>query len=136
MKKKWVAPRTEVQKFEANECVAACWGVACDTAAAERWEWSQFHTIRAHDDDVCGSFSNQIIYDDDNDGEADRMVELHYGENGATLYTDGTYSTVLNIRDVKPGQTLYWITKGPLGVIDYHHQGIVQETFPGHPNRS
>ena len=30
--KRWVKPRTEVQVFEANEYVAACWGVACDVS--------------------------------------------------------------------------------------------------------
>lgn len=135
MKKKWVAPRVEVQKFEANEYVAACWGVVCDKGVRDEWVWENGLKLH-HSKDVCGSFANQVIYDDDNDGEADRMVELHYGENGATLYEDGTYSKVLDIKQVRPGQILYWITKGPLGVIDYHHQGIVQEKFPGHPNRS
>ena len=28
--KRWETPRTVVQGFEANEYVAACWGVGCD----------------------------------------------------------------------------------------------------------
>lgn len=135
MKKKWVAPRVEVQKFEANEYVAACWGVACDTQAAEGWEMSYFHFPKIHDSGVCGSFDNQVVYDDNNDNVADRMVELHGYERQATLYTDNTYSTEKDIRDIKPGDKIYWITKD-LGIFEYHHVGTVQATVPGHPNRS
>lgn len=135
MKKKWVAPRVEVQKFEANEYVAACWGVACDTQAAEEWEMSYFHIPKNHDSGVCGSFDNQVVYDDNNDNVADRMVELHGYERQATLYTDNTYRTEKDIRDIKPGDKIYWITKD-LGFVKYHHVGTVQATVPGHPNRS
>ena len=36
--KSWVKPVTEVQKFEANEYVAACWGVGCDVSWSNQYE--------------------------------------------------------------------------------------------------
>ena len=36
--KSWVKPVTEVQKFEANEYVAACWGVGCDVSWSNDYE--------------------------------------------------------------------------------------------------
>lgn len=41
MIKRWETPRIAVEKFEANEYVAACWGVKCDVDWANRYEWSQ-----------------------------------------------------------------------------------------------
>ena len=136
MKKKWVAPRVEVQKFEANEYVAACWGVACDKGMGNDWSWdgSPIPIRVKHSSSVCGSFDNQVVYDDDNDGVADRLVELHFGERQATLYTDDSYKYEKDISEVKPGQVIYWVTT--LARINYWHVGTVQATVPGHPNRS
>ena len=36
--KRWVKPRTEVQVFEANEYVAACYRVVCNVNAANEVE--------------------------------------------------------------------------------------------------
>lgn len=130
MKKKWVAPRTEVQKFEANEYVAACWGVACDTEAANDYDkWYAYHNPNE-----CGSFTQQVIYDDNNDGVADRMIENRNGGLACKVYEDPNYSILKKVSDVNIGETVYWTTK--LGLITYHHQGTVLETVPGHPNRS
>lgn len=38
MKQTWVTPRVNIQNFEANEYVAACWGVGCDWSTANDYE--------------------------------------------------------------------------------------------------
>ena len=50
--KSWVKPVTEVQKFEANEYVAACWGVGCDVNWSNDYEkrqgdyWNDLHPVK------------------------------------------------------------------------------------------
>ena len=38
MKKRWETPKAMVEEFEANEYVAACWGVACSVDEANEVE--------------------------------------------------------------------------------------------------
>ena len=71
--KSWVKPVTEVQKFEANEYVAACWGVGCDVSWSndyEKWQGDYDNGV-THSSAHCGNSSNQVIFDDNNDGIAD-----------------------------------------------------------------
>lgn len=140
MKLQWETPRIEIEAFEANEYVAACWGVGCDVNAANQIE-KNLHKyqpgILDHGADHCGFSGNQVIYDDNNDGTADRMVEV--GTDGlgtltCTLYTDNTYKTTMDISTVKVGNTIYWTTAA--GIKTWHHVGTVFQTVPNHPNRS
>ena len=38
MKQTWVTPRVNIQNFEANEYVAACWNVVCNIEKANQAE--------------------------------------------------------------------------------------------------
>lgn len=140
MKKTWAFPLVCVQQFEANEYVAACWGVGCNTAEANRIEKNlgiYQPGVLDHSSDHCGLSGNQVIYDDNNDGTADRMVEVGtdgLGTLNCTIYTDSSYSTPMDVSSVQTGQTIYWTTSA--GNKTWHHVGTVFNTVPGHPNRS
>ena len=140
MKKTWAFPLVCVQQFEANEYVAACWGVGCNTAEANRIEKNlgiYQPGVLDHSADHCGLSGNQVIYDDNNDGTADRMVEVGtdgLGTLNCTIYTDSSYSTPMDVSSVSAGQTIYWTTSA--GNKTWHHVGTVFNTVPGHPNRS
>lgn len=140
MKKTWAFPLVCVQQFEANEYVAACWGVGCNTAEANRIEKNlgiYQPGVLDHSSDHCGLSGNQVIYDDNNDGTADRMVEVGtdgLGTLNCTIYTDSSYSAPMDVSSVQTGQTIYWTTSA--GNKTWHHVGTVFNTVPGHPNRS
>ena len=140
MKKTWAFPLVCVQQFEANEYVAACWGVGCSVDEANRIERNlgiYQPGVLDHSSDHCGLSGNQVIYDDNNDGTADRMVEVGtdgLGTLNCTIYTDSSYSTPMDVSSVSTGQTIYWTTSA--GNKTWHHVGTVFDTVPGHPNRS
>lgn len=140
MKKTWAFPLVCVQQFEANEYVAACWGVGCSVSEANSIEQSLRNydpNNLYHGADHCGLSGNQVIYDDNNDGTADRMVEVGtdgLGTLNCTIYTDSSYSTPMSVSSVSTGQTIYWTTSA--GNKTWHHVGTVFDTVPGHPNRS
>ena len=140
MKKTWAFPLVCVQQFEANEYVAACWVVGCNTAEANRIEKNlgiYQPGVLDHSSDHCGLSGNQVIYDDNNDGTADRMVEVGtdgLGTLNCTIYTDSSYSAPMDVSSVQTGQTIYWTTSA--GNKTWHHVGTVFNTVPGHPNRS
>lgn len=140
MKKTWAFPLVCVQQFEANEYVAACWGVGCSVSEANSIEQSLRNydpNNLYHGADHCGLSGNQVIYDDNNDGTADRMVEVGtdgLGTLNCTIYTDSSYSTPMSVSSVSTGQTIYWTTSA--GNKTWHHVGTVFNTVPGHPNRS
>ena len=139
MKKTWAFPLVCVQQFEANEYVAACWGVGCSVDEANRIEKNlgiYQPGVLDHSSDHCGLSGNQVIYDDNNDGTADRMVEVGtdgLGTLNCTIYTDYSYSTPMDVSSVSAGQTIYWTTSA--GNKTWHHVGTVFNTVPGHPNR-
>ena len=140
MKKQWTSPRILVQEFEANEYVAACWAVGCDTGVANQWEqdnheWWQIKPY--HDPNDCGVSSHQVLRDTNNDGIIDEMVETKaFYDPTCSLYSDGNYALPILPSDIHPDKnpTIYWTTKY-LGTT-YHHQGKVFGTDPDHPNRS
>ena len=140
MKKTWAFPLVCVQQFEANEYVAACWGVGCSVDEANRIEKNlgiYQPGVLDHSSDHCGLSGNQVIYDDNNDVTADRMVEVGtdgLGTLNCTIYTDSSYSTPMDVSSVSAGQTIYWTTSA--GNKTWHHVGTVFNTVPGHPNRS
>lgn len=146
MKNTWGSPRIVVEQFAPNEYVAACWGVACQVDTANEYEKthgpqgsrkSWYELECTHGAANCGFTGNQVIYDDNNDGTADRMVEV--GTNGlgtldCIIYSDANYSSPMAVGSVTVGSTIYWTTAA--GTKVWHHVGTVVETVPGHPNRS
>ena len=145
MKKEYVTPVIVGEEFSANEYVAACWGVGCDVTTANKYEkthyapngktWWQMEC--SHAEAHCGNSGNQVIFDDNNDEIADRMVEVGtdgLGDLACTIYTNGDYTSTRSIDSVKVGDTIYWTTAS--GNKVWHHVGTVFNTVPGHPNRS
>lgn len=138
MKKKWVAPRVEVQKFEANEYVAACWGVGCDTDAANWWEVEHKYYFTFHLKGHCGNVDHQVLRDTNGDGRVDEMVETKEGGLTCTIYPNDSYNPgeIMSPGDVQvePGKTIYWTTN--LDNKTYHHQGQIIMADPSRPNHS
>ena len=145
MMKKWERPMAVVEKFEPNEYVAVCWGVACDVDWANKYEqdhgfWDKGNV--SHASDHCGNSSNQVIYDRDNNGVGEAMVETGtdgLGTLNCTIYTacneqTGKFSGPISASDVGIGDTIYWTTTS--GSRTWHHKGTVTATAEGHPNRS
>lgn len=149
-KKVYCKPEMQIEEFTPNEYVSACWGVACSYNKANTYEethygktggpggpktWYQLGC--SHDASHCGSSINQVIFDDNNDGIADRMKEIgtdRLGDLNCTIYTDGTYGTSCGVSSVKTGNYIYWTTVS--GDRTWHHQGTVFATVDGHPNMS
>lgn len=154
-RKTWVMPMTLVQKFEANESVAAtnCWAVGCDTVAANALEKSSFPQYAPsdpahwfpyyseHGADSCGVSTHQFVRDIDGNGTPDKMYELKNGQElECSVFTDPSYTNPITVSSIKPGQTIYWTTVMDVGGLlkrqTWHHQGKVELTYPSHPNRS
>ena len=131
MKKHYVKPIMVGEKFLADEYVSACWGVACDTDAANHIERDlDNNPIGGHRKTECGRFDQQAIVTNSNN-VATGMVEIGtaFGDLDCDLYTDGTYTEKLDASTVKNGDTIYWITEGNyMGKQIYHHVGKVQLT--------
>lgn len=137
MKRRWETPKTIVDEFEANEYVAACWGVACYIDEANEYERSIHNSVQDHRSEYCGTTGHQWLTDSNNDGTLESMSEIGtdgLGTLSCTIYTDDTYREVRNIREVDVDDYIYWTTSS--GSRTWHHQGKVTATTPGHPNRS
>lgn len=145
MERKWETPRVLVQEFEPNEYVAVCWGVACDVEWANHYEqkhhfWDNGNV--SHAGDHCGNSSNQVIYDHDDNGIGEAMVETGtdgLGTLNCRIYTGydnmtGAFTGEISAADVYIGQRIYWTTSS--GSRTWHHRGTVTATAEGHPNRS
>ncbi|MDE6641585.1 MAG: hypothetical protein K2K63_13780 [Acetatifactor sp.] len=120
-KKMWEQPKAVVQKFTANEYVAACWNVACSVTGYDAVGGN-------HRAQFCGDGTHYQIMLDDNltpismtETQTDNMGDLP-----CTLYTDGSYSTKKNIQDVQYNETLYWTTQ--FGEQTWRHQGTTTGT--------
>ena len=140
--RRWVKPRTEVQKFEANEYVAACWKIACTVGAQNGENYPNPDPIssdpgitHSHNSDKkgCGWDHSQYI------------VEVGDGVFNVTEYGDNILECELTrnknwtglqdtISNVQPGQTIYWTTS--LGDRTWYHYGTVGYEDANHPNRS
>ena len=139
MKKRWGTPMAMVEEFEANEYVAACWGVQCDVDWANDYEWQQgdySHGV-THAWDHCGNSSNQVIRTDD-DGNPIKMVETGtdgLGTLNCTIYWNEDYTSQRDVKTVAVGDIIYWTTSAADGRT-WNHKGEVFATAEGHPNRS
>lgn len=139
MKKVYGHPQAVVEGFAPNEYVAACWGVACDWKAANKYEEDNgyydggnvSHAAGGH----CGDSTNQAITTNGNIPTS--MTEVGtdgLGDLRCTIYADASYKEGKDISTVKTGEYIYWTTTS--GKRTWHHQGYVVGTYPGHPNRS
>lgn len=147
--KRWVKPRTEVQVFEANEYVAACWAIAC-TYGIQGGEsginnynlpWNLHersdatHTLRS-DGTGCGHEDNQYITENANGTFSVMEINTQgLGNLNTRLTTNSSYRGLSSsISDVEPGNIIYWTTSS--GNRTWYHMGTVSTADYGHPNRS
>lgn len=143
--REYVTPRMTGETFASNEYISVCWGVKCDTSWANWFEkrydyWDNGNV--SHATDHCGNSSNQVIYDHDNNGIGEAMVETGTSGLGTlecTIYTGynrstGRYTGEISVSKVHIGQEIYWTTSS--GDRTWHHKGIITATAEGHPNRS
>ena len=134
--RRWETPRAEVEEFMPNEYCSTCWGVACNIVPANDYDKNQYGVT--HDTVHCGDARNQVVKDLDGNGTADIMQEIGtdgLGTLNCTLYKNRWYRSEKDIGSVQPGDYIFWTTSAADGRT-WHHQGEVQSTFPGHPNRS
>ena len=128
-KKIWACPKANVNKFVANEYVAACWGVACEVMGDKQ---SGDDKIRpgeklGHNKDYCGQLDHQYIRTDDA-GVAIEMIEINTKKSlgvdlPCTIYNDGTYTSVRDIKTVQVGDYIYWQTSKDTRT--WSHEGTV-----------
>lgn len=140
MKQKWIRPQTTIEKFVPNEYIAACWGVGCDTEWSNAYEQRQgdYSNGVTHEPAHCGNSLNQRIYDYDENGIADVMIETGtdgLGDLHCTIYADAGFSIIKDIADVKIGQDIYWTTTASDGRT-WNHKGHVYGIDPKKPNAS
>lgn len=105
-KKMWKQPMAVVQKFAANEYVAACWNVTCSFTG-----WDEVGGL--HRQEFCGDGTHYQIMLDDNSTPIS-MTETQtdgMGDLACTLYADESYTTPKDISTVKYNETLYWTTQ-------------------------
>lgn len=144
MKERWEKPRIVVERFEANEYVAACYNIRCNVDAANKveqgwrltpWE-SNYENGQTHAASACGSYGSYYVIDNDDDGVFDRMIEnsADLGQLPCTLYTGADYGSIGSWNGIKEGDYIYWTTSS--GNRTWHHQGRVEYQDISHPNRS
>lgn len=140
MKQKWIRPQTTIEKFVPDEYIAACWGVKCDINWSNNYEEMQgdYSNGVTHEPAHCGNSSNQVIFDDDNDGIADRMIETGtdgLGDLTCIIYRDPGFSSIRDISTVQPKDLIYWTTTASDGRT-WNHRGTVFGIDSARPNHS
>ena len=138
----WVKPRTEVQKFEANEYVAACFKLACSVGSegniyGDRWKSPEKGDV-SHSPkgtpQTCGDPSaNRVITDDG--GYFESIGEFN-GEQG---WIEGGLDYVLQMdgnSTIDPDDVIYWHTYSNDRSRKWNHWGYVEQQDPSHPNHS
>ena len=129
--KKWTQPLAKVEKFEANEYVAACWTVSCSIPAEDPNGYDPFRigdTGNLHRAQYCGAADAFVVNVDDN-GIPYGLTEIKAGSTGgkralgSTIYTDGSFTSVRDISTVQIGETIYFATSN--GGRTWHHHGTV-----------
>ena len=129
MKKTWVTPSARVEKFVANEYVAACWAVACDIPNRENKGigTDAFNESVKHGVKECGQISHQYLKLDEK-GNPIAMKETNTQGMGVLeckVYTGADYQTqVTDLSTISPGDYIYWTSAHDSRV--WHHHGSVQ----------
>ena len=125
--KRWEAPRTVVQEFEANEYVAACWYIACDYGEAGITDPYSHLLHNAYANGTgCGHADNQLIYEV-SDGVFRIREEDGYGEDYDLQMTrnENYYGLSNTLSNVSLGETIYWTTTASDG-RKWYHKGTVE----------
>lgn len=144
MKKEWITPQAFVEEFTTNEYLSSCWGVKCDTAAANTWEKNNSILLRVpeHGPNGCGNVNHQYLQDSDGKKGFDKMFEIQTSgpDLPCTVFEDKNYTKKLDdLSSLKTGDHIYWTTTMKTGVISsttWHHQGTIENALHGNPNKS
>lgn len=122
MKTMWETPRVLVQRFEANEYVAACWTLACTQG--------KYGSDNMDHSGSCSSPTNNVI--SDNGGTI--TVRENSPDQG---WLSCEIVNVSSWSEVTPGMYVEWNTYAASGDGRvWRHKGTAGEQYPGHPNRS
>ncbi len=141
----------EIQKFEADEYVAACWTVGCsnNTTAYQttsnapygnHWSGSETYGTNpgafVHSSDGCQNAAlNEFIAD------GNSLTGISFlSENGTHTYSGG-FDYIVDVDGsgtVSTGDVIYWYTvsSGNTDQRRWNHWGYVQIANASHPNRS
>lgn len=124
--KKWDTPKATMERFDANEYVAACWFVKCDQVGTDEVcpQGAYGANDLKHRAEYCGAADHYQIKLDEN-GTPVSMTEVQTDKLGDLPCT---LTNPTNIADVKVGMYIYWTTnfvsaKGPR---TWHHHGTVE----------
>lgn len=143
----WVKPMTLVQKFEANEAVAAtsCFKILCESYTdysnmvdnANPNDYPKWETPQSHGGWV--GFGHNKCHD-----YGDTILE--YGENYVNFISEiggnnGHVDSWIDVNDnkvVDAGDRVYWYTdqKWALQYYKWNHWGTIASVDPSHPNHS
>lgn len=157
-RKNWVKPMTLVQKFEANEAVAAtsCFQIVCQHNSSWKnalthkcnaplgYMWTQEEGVGplhswvspfGHDGDCHNNPENNVFRSDDGTSLT-FLLQYNKGDvlgGGLDHYEDANHNGVVDTNDI-----VYWHTDGKQGAVDttWNHWGYVTTTDPDHPLRS
>lgn len=160
MKEMWEAPRILVEEFAANEYVAVCWDVACQTGikggnsgTKDEYEYQYNKDGNGGNNNHamtnagtgCGHEDNQYIYEAgmnasgdtlygmkevNVDGQDDLVCTIWTDEN--TKYQAGYGSQLVS--GLTDGMKIFWTTANSF--YTWFHWGYVDFDDPSHPNRS
>lgn len=146
----WVKPMTLVQKFEANEAIAAepCWDVICKSNGYHKWPDGTVKTNNANHPEKWGSYEEFLgtpgttndsgHYNCDDAGHNQFSFDINsgtvtfLGENGGS--SDGVVTGVYDNGDgvLGLGDEVYWVTQGYNGlavrVLTWTHWGVITKT--------
>lgn len=146
MIKRWETPRIAVEKFEANEYVAACWSVGCIVGdgdygrygRGDRWrQWNGDEPYGGDCHNHTGSCSHAV--NNQFNVDADGRVSF-YAENSSDQGSlNGGYTSYIdrdNNGQISDGDLIFWYTLSGNGDRRWNHYGEVEGAPAAHPNRS
>ena len=143
MRKIYERPNVIIEEFMPNECVAACWKVACIVGNGnyggydkDKWGfWDGVAPIKKADDDHTGSCkdADNNFFSVNSAGEVIFDFE-HSHEQNTNLFGGCTHLIDSGDNVVGEGDIIFWYTAQP--GRRWNHYGVVEPVDAGHPNHS
>ena len=131
--KKWTQPLATVEKFVANEYVAACWAISCQVPYENESGFDPFadgNKNLLHRKDHCGATDGFTVFTNENN-VAYKIVQGKAGGSSRTadlsgnIYSDPEFTKKIDdISSVQIGQTIY--IRSQNGNNMWHHHGVVR----------
>ena len=130
--KKWTQPLATVEKFVANEYVAACWAISCQVPYENESGFDPFadgNKNLLHRKDHCGAANGFTVFTDENNVPY-KLVHNKAGGSSQTadlsgsIFEDAGFSVPKDIKSVQIGETIYIRTQN--GNNKWHHHGVVR----------